>query len=153
MDYTMIGDTVNASQRLESMTKNYQVGMLVSDEVKEKVEEETAVRFIDFTYVKGKKAPIRVYEVYEYEPDEIKEMKIRIQKFFEEAFEAYLDGSFKEALKLYRKLIKDVGMHRYIQGLCADPVLNVFSDRCEQLAVKADKGLFDMEEWDVVYRH
>ena len=144
-----------SNECIELRTIKYKSMLLTgkADEVKETAEQAEAMRFIDFTYVKGKNTPIKVYEVYDYEPDPIKEMKIKIQSFFEEAFEAYLDGNFKEAFRLYRKLIKEVGGHRYIKGVCADPVLHVLSNRCELLAQKTEKGTFNIEEWDGVYRH
>jgi len=151
MDYTMIGDPVNASSRLEGLTKIYRVGLLVSEEVKQTLPLDTAVRFIDFTHVKGKAHPLRVYEIFEYEPEHVREKKFSIQKDLEAAFDMYLQGRFKEVGFLYRDLISRVGKHTYDTDRCADPILEVFAERCSILERQVRKGLFSADEWDGIY--
>ena len=62
MNYTVIGDTVNLASRLESLTKQYGVGILVSDET---MRDQTAFVFreLDVVKVKGKAKPVRIFEL------------------------------------------------------------------------------------------
>jgi hypothetical protein len=152
LDHTLIGDTVNASARIESLTKSYRLGMLVSEWVRDKFTGNVATRFIDLTTVKGMTSPIRIYEVYEHEPDWIKDKKLYMEPDMETAFELYAAGQFDEASTLYGHLKRAIGPHRYYEGLCADPVLDFFADRCAHISKQVAGGAFSLEEWDGVYR-
>jgi class 3 adenylate cyclase len=153
LDHTLIGDTVNASARIEALTKHYRLGILVSEWVKRRLTDDVASRFIDFTTVKGIRVPLRIYEVFENEPDWVKEKKLDIQREFEAAYEMYRAGRFGEASKLYGELAERVGPHKYYPPLCADPVLDFFAERCGNMAGKVDRGELSAREWDGIYRH
>ena len=71
----ILGDIVNISARLESVTKLYNVGIIISERVKEQLGNAFETRFIDKVALKGKNESINIYEVYEHEPEKIKEMK------------------------------------------------------------------------------
>ncbi|MFC1672037.1 adenylate/guanylate cyclase domain-containing protein [Planctomycetota bacterium] len=152
LDHTLIGDTVNASARVEALTKHYRLGLLVSEQVMDRFTGSAAARFIDYTTVKGKREPLRIYEIYEYEPDRIREKKLDIQPDLETAFELYVAGRFDEAVRLYTDLIARVGPHTYQEGVCADPALNFFAGRCRALTEQVKTGRFDRGAWDGVHR-
>lgn len=61
MDYTAIGDTVNTAARLESRAQRGQI--LISETMYERVKDKIDVRFVEEMELKGKKIPIKVYEV------------------------------------------------------------------------------------------
>ncbi|MDD5612487.1 MAG: adenylate/guanylate cyclase domain-containing protein, partial [Gallionella sp.] len=58
--YTVMGDSVNLASRLESLTKQYGIGMLVGESTRNKV---TGIVFqeIDQVTVKGKREPVTIY--------------------------------------------------------------------------------------------
>jgi class 3 adenylate cyclase/CheY-like chemotaxis protein len=64
MDYTIIGDTVNLTSRLENLTKIYRHPLIVSEAVYETVKEKFLFRKIDNVRVKGKDKPVGIYAVY-----------------------------------------------------------------------------------------
>ncbi len=61
MAYTVMGDTVNLGSRLEGITKQYGVQIIVSD-VTYKSVPEYLFRELDCVRVKGKDAPVSIYE-------------------------------------------------------------------------------------------
>jgi adenylate cyclase len=67
VQYTALGDTVNLASRLQTMTKDFKVPLLVSEEVKEEAEKVLgdAVLFADLgtVTVRGREKPVRVYSV------------------------------------------------------------------------------------------
>ena len=59
--YTVLGDTVNLGSRLEGLTKQYGVDMIVSEGTA-KLLPDFAFRELDLVRVKGKREPVAIYE-------------------------------------------------------------------------------------------
>lgn len=63
MGYTALGDGVNVAARLEGVNKTYGTGICVSHTVYEAVKDRFLLRPLDFVAVKGRREPIRIYEL------------------------------------------------------------------------------------------
>ena len=65
MEYTVIGDPVNAASRLESLTKDYHVPLLISSELKTLLSNEKAFQIerVGKTTVKGRSRELEVFTV------------------------------------------------------------------------------------------
>jgi adenylate cyclase len=62
-DFTVLGDNVNLAARLEGLTKEYGVRLVVGDATRSATAQEFEYRFLDLVAVKGKSEPTAVYEL------------------------------------------------------------------------------------------
>ncbi|MEC8677614.1 MAG: adenylate/guanylate cyclase domain-containing protein, partial [Candidatus Margulisiibacteriota bacterium] len=63
---TLIGDSVNATARLESLCKVYKEPILISENTKSQINDQIKCDFIDNASVKGKAEQIPVFAPREY---------------------------------------------------------------------------------------
>ena len=77
MDGTVISDAVNLASRIEDMTKIYGATLLITEETYSHLNNASqyAIRGIDRVKVRGKTAPVTVFEVFEGEPLTVIELK------------------------------------------------------------------------------
>jgi len=120
MDSTVIADAVNLASRLENLNRLFGTHMLVSLESIEdsELEESFAYRFLGFQKIKGKEAPLPIFEVFENDPQEIKEQKQKIRPQFEEAIQYLVHSNLKEARKLFKKLKKLAPLDTVVEYYC-----------------------------------
>jgi adenylate cyclase len=60
-NYTVVGDTVNLSSRLESITKEYNSPLLFSEYTYEKIKNTITCKLIGNVKVKGREKPVTIY--------------------------------------------------------------------------------------------
>ena len=78
MESAIIGDTVNLASRLQSLTKQYQVDILISDSTYRDLKNPSAICHpqADIVQVKGKTEPVTIYEFFENDPEPIRTQKM-----------------------------------------------------------------------------
>lgn len=108
MDSTVIGDTVNLASRLESLTKEYGVSLLISHHTFVQLQDfdRYAFRLIDRVKVKGKTADVSVYEIFDADLPEVREGKLLTKQEFEQALLLYNLGHASEAAKLFENCLR-----------------------------------------------
>ncbi len=68
MNYTVMGDNVNLASRLEGINKQYYTSIVISESTYDEVKDRGAIcRELDDIRVKGKKKPVKIYELLGFE--------------------------------------------------------------------------------------
>lgn len=94
--YTVMGDAVNLGSRLEGITKQYGVGILVGEGTRDLVRKDFVFREIDLVKVKGKDKPVAIYEPLGVEgavPEEV----LDANKLWNQALRAYRAQDWDQA--------------------------------------------------------
>lgn len=106
MDFTSIGDTVNLAARLEGANKAYGTKTLITEAVYAKVAKEYLCREVDMLTVKGKKRPVRIYEVIQHRA-EANPRLVDLCTAFEEGLGHYRAQRWAEASTVFSRLVKE----------------------------------------------
>ena len=133
--YTVLGDAVNLAARLEGLTKEYGVGILVSENIVNTVPG-VIYRELDRVRVKGKLEPISIYEPIGQKGEVANQLLDEIDRFHR-VLDRFRQQKWDDAEESLTKLIE------------ADPkrkVYGVYMDRIAALRV-APPG----ENWDGVF--
>jgi class 3 adenylate cyclase len=108
MDATTISDTVNTASRIESLTKYYKVGILLSEATLQQIDNPQAfnLRHLGKVQVKGKQEPVSIYECFSGNTEEEIMIKKKTLPFFNEGMDHYLNKSFEPAIKNFKSVIE-----------------------------------------------
>ena len=101
MDSTVISDAVNLASRVETLTKEYGVSMLITQNTFIELNDIYDLRLIDRVTVKGKSQMVTVYEVFAADPPELRQKKLETKTLFEEALVLYNSDRCVEATRLF----------------------------------------------------
>jgi len=101
--YTALGDSVNLASRLEGANKAYGSYILISESTRESAGAAIETRELDFVMVKGKRRPIRVYELIGL-AGETDGRLLAKARAFEAALELYRRRRFDEAEAAFEAL-------------------------------------------------
>ena len=102
MNYTMMGDTVNLAARLESSAKQYGVYNFVGENIYEAAKSHFIFRFLDFVQVKGKKIPVKVYELVSAKK-EVSTNNINLIRTFEKGIDYYFKKEWENAIISFKE--------------------------------------------------
>lgn len=108
MDSTVISDAVNLASRIEGLTKDYCVPLLISQQTLERLRNpaDYAIRIVDKVQVKGKSQYVVVYEVFDADPPEILSAKLANLPLYSEAMLLCDRKEFREAGKLFEECLR-----------------------------------------------
>ncbi len=125
-DYTVLGDQVNLASRLEALTKDYGVAILVGEATAQAARGKFVFREIDLVRVKGRAGAAPVFELVGRAG-------------------AAVDPRFAEALAAYRRRDFSAARAAFAE-VAGDPAAAAMAVRCGELAAAPPP-----ESWDGVY--
>ena len=132
-EYTVLGDQVNLGSRLEGLTKEYGVGILVGEATARAAGEAFAFRELDLVRVKGRASAAPVFEL------------VGRKRTTDPVVADPVAATFARALALYRA--GDFATPRSaFAALADDPAAAVMVARCAVLATTRPDS-----DWDGVY--
>ncbi len=125
MDSTVISDAVNLASRIESLTKQYGVSMLISHHTFQFLPDSNqyAIRLIDRVQVKGKSETVSIFEVFDADPPETYEGKVATRTMFEEALLLYHWQKLRDAERLFAECLRRNP---------TDKAAQIYQQRCTQ---------------------
>jgi adenylate cyclase len=122
LNYTVAGDMVNLSARLEGANKEYGTSIMISEITAKAVGDDYVLRQLDRLIVKGKTEPITVFEVVGRRGQVADDVLARL-------------ADFDRALTLHDA--RDFGAARaiFLSLAAVDPPSKVYAERCELYSV------------------
>jgi adenylate cyclase len=133
---TVIGDAVNSASRMEGLTKEYGVNLLIGDSVAQLVRATFYLQLVDCVRMKGKTQAIKVHAVLGLKAEPLDARVAAYLEKYEAGLACYERGDFEAACPLFREALA-------IQP--GDPLATVYSGRCAELAGQRP------EAWDGVF--
>lgn len=133
MDGTVISDAVNLASRIESLTKQYGAGVLISDTAWQTIpnREKYQYRFVDRVAVKGKNEPVGLIEILDAEENDAMKAKLQQRSDFATAVELYRSGQFQDAKTQFLSLLAANGQ---------DKVLRLYLERIDRHLARPPAG-------------
>jgi class 3 adenylate cyclase len=126
MDSTVLGLTVNLAKRLEEVTRPLGVDMIISEEVVQQLPKEHHYRLRKFgkVLVKGYSEPVAVSEVYDHDPQELRDLKERIKPIISEGVDLLEADRLEDALSKFQEaqtlFFQDLPLQLMISSLRKD---------------------------------
>ncbi len=100
-DYTVIGDNVNLASRVESLTKQYKIPVIITGTVKDDLKGKFETRHLDNVKVKGKLLPVSIYEL---RTNSVPFPENFIDNY-EKGFDLYQSGAWNLAIKYFNNAL------------------------------------------------
>jgi class 3 adenylate cyclase len=123
MQGTAISDAVNLASRLQDLTKDYGVSLIVSSHALFDLEDPNRFdyRFLDKLRLRGKEEAVSVYEVFTGDETRIREAKKKTREEFEKGVYDFHAGRFHEALERFNAMKGEENL---------DPPVEIYRRRC-----------------------
>ena len=134
--YTVLGDAVNLGSRIESLTKQYGVDLMISEFTRAAVPDLIA-RETDLVRVKGKNEPVRLFEPLGFE-GEVDAAKLAKLERYNAALAMFRAQKFTEAKAAFEALYAEENHLLY----------TVYLERIEHFVEEPPPA-----DWDGVYTH
>ena len=142
-DSTVIGDTVNQASRIEQLTKKYELNLLISGKTYQEIRhKDHLVREIDTVQLRGKSNSVILYEVFDGDPSELQEQKLKTKEYLQTGIILYKCLFFKEAKQTFF-----LSYRQYQEDLTLD-----YMERCDWYSKHPPKSSlwdpFVNDEWN-----
>jgi two-component system sensor histidine kinase ChiS len=110
MENTVISDAVNLTSRLQGITKEFNVSLVISEQAFKELEDPGfyKYRFIGKVRVKGKVAPVSVFEIFDGIAPDLFERKMKANTFFEQGMLSYYQKDFGGAMYYFKRVLETI---------------------------------------------
>ena len=135
-DYTVMGDNVNLGSRLEGINKEYRTNIIISESTFESARDFIHAREMDLVRVKGKREPVRIYELLGKGPPPLDSK--RLIEEFERALKLYRAQEWDEAIAVFDLIRTEIKID--------DGPSSMYIQRCQRLKLSPPG-----EHWDGTY--
>ena len=105
LNYTVVGDTVNVSSRLEGINKVYGTEIIVSENTYKECHDIFEFRLLDRVSLLGRYQGMYIYELIAFK-DDIDDKQYEINKCYETGLRYYFDQNWLYALNCFNTAIK-----------------------------------------------
>jgi adenylate cyclase len=134
--YTVLGDNVNLTARLEAINKEYGTKIIISENTYHAIKDHFICREVDKVRVKGKKIPVRIYELIDKRRFDA-QLKAAIDEY-ETAYSFYTAKDFLKAKDYFT---------RSSELFYGDSLSQLYIDRCNYYLEHPPS-----EDWDGVHQ-
>ncbi|WP_082280845.1 adenylate/guanylate cyclase domain-containing protein [Leptospira kirschneri] len=140
IDTTVVGDSVDLTYGLRTLTALYKSRILISHHTYLRLHRmsEVGMRMIDSVILKERDQAVDIYEVIESDPEPIKEFKLKTSELLSQGILEYKSRRFDEAAKIFRQLYREEPK---------DLISMIYLKRCKLYSSKPPN-----ENWDGVFR-
>ncbi len=136
-DYTVMGDNVNLSSRLEGANKAYGTYIMCSEATRKMVEDKIITRELDLLQVKGKTEGVLVHEVLAKMDEGLDEAMEKAVECYNKGHECYKNKQWDEGIKHFKEALE------YVPD---DPPSKVYIQRCEDFKIEPPP-----EDWNGIF--
>ncbi|MDR0539108.1 MAG: adenylate/guanylate cyclase domain-containing protein [Spirochaetaceae bacterium] len=105
LNYTVIGDTVNVSSRLEGINKVYGTSIIVSESTRNQCWSSFEFRRLDRVSVTGRKKALEIYELIAQKGLISASLK-KLYRYYEAGLNRYFDQKWDEAINYFNTVLK-----------------------------------------------
>jgi adenylate cyclase len=105
-EFAAIGDATNLGSRLESLTKEYRLEILVGESVAELVRDQFTLRSVDVVQVKGKKKAVETFTVLGEKSETMSAERQKFLALYEEGISAFRQREFVRAKELFTQALQ-----------------------------------------------
>ena len=136
MEPTVIGDTVNVTARLESLTKDYGRDLLIGEAAADLIRESYTLQLVDRVVLKGKTRPLKIFSIFDRADIELEERLIDYLENYRLAQDSYASGAFEKAATRFQACL---------QCQPGDRLIEIYIERCRALMARPPR------EWTGVH--
>jgi len=133
-DYTVIGDAVNLCARLEKANKVYGTGIMISQFTREQLPADFVTRPLDDLRVRGRREPVRVYELLGENEGHVPAEKRRLLELYRQGWGFYLARDWPRAAAAFDAALKSDP---------SDHPTRILLDRCREFELHPPA-----QDWD-----